>query len=117
MYGICVNFGKGVAVNHREAHDYYVKGAELGDPGCFGMAGQIHESGVGGFTRDMQEAAKWYEKGAERGDARSLYRLGKFYAAGNGRPKDLVKARKLLERAKDLRFKGAEQELAKLPPV
>jgi TPR repeat protein len=112
-YARCLDEGKGVAKDHRIANEYYVKGAELGHCLCFGLAGQVHE-GVGGFAKDMNVAAGWYERGIEKGDPRSFYRLGKILAAGNGRPKDVARAKVLLQRAKDLGFEAAAKELARL---
>ena len=100
--------GKAVALDLRQAAEWYRKAADKGD-----LAGELHlaalyRDGGKGFARDMEQAAAWYRKAAEQGDAGAQATLGLLYSLGQGLPRDYVEAYFWLDLAASV--KGPKQE-------
>lgn len=47
------------------------------------------------------EAVRWYQRASDAGYEKSSYKLGKMYLEGNDVPKDIVRAKSLLEKTED----------------
>jgi TPR repeat protein len=75
--------------------------ADGGDLSAAEMLGETHRFGMFGITRDLSMACDWHERAAlRRGDA--AHNLAMCFEMGEGRPKDLPRARLLYARAAQL---------------
>jgi TPR repeat protein len=87
-----LEFGRGVAVDRREAVRLFRKAAWLGHTGAMSNFGRCVHFGVGSSVRrDVVEARRWYTLAAEAGDARAQYALAMIYDEGWG-PEDVLAA-------------------------
>jgi len=72
----------------RRGFDFYMKGAELSEPGCMESIGLIYESGQNGRP-NIAAAVKWYKRAAEAGSKFAYCLLGHIYYYGrDGIPAD-----------------------------
>ena len=59
------------------------------------LMGELYDTtfaAMDGVAKDDAKAAEWYLRAAEQGDAHARRRLTRLYAAGNGVPRDYLKA-------------------------
>ena len=108
LVGESYSAGKGVALDMKQAAEWYRKAAEKGS-----VSGQMHlaalyRDGGKGFPRDMAQAAAWYRKAAEQGDVTAQGILGVLYSMGQGVPHCDVEAYYWLDLAAAV--KGPKQE-------
>lgn len=68
----------------------------LGDTNCYVSIGFIYDHGFPGIDRNVTVAVQYYKKSIDAGYDDARERLAKLYAAGDGVPQDLEKARDLL---------------------
>ena len=95
--GVLYAYGHGVELDYAEAAEWYRRSAENGysrgrtNYACFLRDGK-------GVERDPEKAVYWFE---QSGSSRAKRLLAQMYLEGNGIPKDIEKARELLESASE----------------
>ena len=93
--GTSYKTGKGgVAIDHQEAFQWFLKAAQAGDVASQGAVGYAYSIGRG-VTEDHAQAAKWLRLSVAGGDTGALCNLGHLYDRGFGVPQDDVEARRL----------------------
>ena len=102
------------AQDPQAALQHYRRAADLGFAEAQATLGAIYERGWQDIASDPAQAAQWYAKAAEQGHAGAELNLGNLYARGEGVPKDLAKARLLMQAAADQGFAPAQTALAQL---
>ena len=98
--------------NFDAAHEWLSKSAEAGDIDAQFQLAILYSTGGGSIAANRTEAARWWQTCADRGDGGCAEFLGLAYAIGRGVPKDLQKARALLEQAVAKGVVKAKEELA-----
>ena len=79
--------GLGVPPDDEKAELWFQRATEAGHSGAqYALAKLLYEQGR------TSEAVPWYEQAAEGGNQHAGYQLGKLYLAGEGVPKDVLKA-------------------------
>lgn len=112
-FGLCYDFGKGVAMDESEAARWFLKAAGQNHAEAQFYLGICYCHGKG-VAKDEAEAVKWYRKAAEQNDAYAQYSLGVRYRNGQGVAEDYAEAYKwfLLAAAQgDRQVKGAMAKL------
>ena len=84
--------GKDLPQDGNKALSWFTKAADQGQAGAMRELAIIYEKGVAGVSADAATSMRWYDKAANRGDALAQKILGEKYAAGQGVPKDNIKA-------------------------
>ncbi|EDY85185.1 Sel1 repeat family [Verrucomicrobiia bacterium DG1235] len=115
MYGKFNYSGKGVEIDYKEALRFLSLSANRGYSDSYFYLGYMYSEGLG-VGMDSDKGFYWYDRAVEAGDASaSTYNnLGVVYEYGNGRPKDLVKACEMYEKAAELDSKKGLFNLAVL---
>lgn len=90
--GLMYANGEGIPRDMARARYWRLKAVELGEPIDFWYFGLICENGRLGLPIDYVCAAYWHTNAAEKGYEAAQISLAWLYAAGKGRPKDLVRA-------------------------
>ncbi|CAM4005658.1 Putative beta-lactamase HcpC precursor [Vibrio aerogenes CECT 7868] len=80
--------------DYKEALNWYVKAAELGDPVAQAKTGSLYERGIG-TKADYRKAAEWFYKAAKQGSAMAQHNLANMYMDGRGVKESHEKAFKL----------------------
>lgn len=83
--------GNGVQQDRRQAFEWYLKAAELGDADAQNYVGVLYDTGRG-VPEDDRLAVDWYRKSAQQGHWWGAKNLGGMYAAGTGIAKDEAEA-------------------------
>jgi len=91
------------------AEYYYLRAAKKGYARAEAEMGFRYEQRI--FGRDYKKAMMWYQKAAAQTNARGIYGVGLMYEAGKGVKKDVIKARKLYQKAADLGWIHAQVDL------
>ncbi len=73
--------------------------------------GRMYRNGIG-VERDSARAYALIERAAVKGHAAAMFILSSMLAAGEGAPKDVARARRMLEAAAELELPEAIQQLA-----
>ncbi|SFX40504.1 tetratricopeptide repeat protein [Ruminococcus sp. XPD3002] len=76
---------------YKDAYDYFLLAAELGNPVAQSFLGDMYYYGQG-VQEDYAEAAKLYRKAAELGNAYAQYSLGWMFDTGKGVTEDCAEA-------------------------
>ena len=84
--------GKDLPQDGTKALAWFTKAADQGQAGAMRQLAIVYEKGAAGIAPDPAASMRWYDKAANRGDALAQMTLGLKYAAGQGVPKDSVKA-------------------------
>jgi TPR repeat protein len=107
----------GVAVDWAKAANYLERVGRLdaNEAVYLSWAGDMARTGGPSLAPDLPRAAALYEAAVARGVPYAMYRLGQLLAEGQGAPRDLPRARSLLERAAQQKVKGAGEALSVLP--
>jgi TPR repeat protein len=84
--------GKDLPQDGAKALAWFGKAADQGQAGAMRQLAIVYEKGAAGIAPDRTTSLRWWDKAANRGDALAQMSLGLKYAAGDGVPKDLVKA-------------------------
>jgi TPR repeat protein len=85
--GFCYEIGKGVALDHRLAAEWYAKAAVQGHAIAQSNFGVCYELGKG-VAQDYKLAVEWYAKAAVQGYAIAQSNLGVCYEGGKGVAQD-----------------------------
>jgi hypothetical protein len=93
---------------------HYKRSADLGFAEAQATLGVLYERGWQDIQPDLANAVLWYAKAAAQGHPGAELNLGNLYAQGRGVPKDLEKARQLMQAAADQGFQPAQTALAQL---
>ena len=102
MLGRLFFFGAtGVPRDTRRGYEWLLKAADEGKHApAMALVGGILRRGEEGVTaRDAAEALRWFEKGALQKDAASQNGLARMLLHGDGVPRDIYRAKHLLELA------------------
>lgn len=97
--GVMYDTGEGVPQDHRQALEWYRKAADRGDKVAMFNVAVLYDAGADGVPKDRHEAARWYGHAAERHDGRAEYNLALMLTAGDGIPRDSVRAQRLFAEA------------------
>ena len=92
--GMCYNFGRGTAIDYRQAYDWYMKASDQNHGAAQFNIGMFYKHGLG-VEQDHVKALEWYRKALENGYAKAQYEIGKCYYFGRGVPLDLKQAARL----------------------
>lgn len=96
LLGMMYEHGRGVARDHGQAAEWYLKSAEQGYASAQFALGRQY-CGDGELPANWTEAARWMLKAADQGQKPAAqYFMGLSYEVGDGVPKDLVEAYKWL---------------------
>lgn len=102
MLGRLFFFGAtGVPRDTRRGYEWLLRAAdEGGHAPAMGLVGGIVRRGEPGVVlRDASKALRWFEKGAAQKDAASQNGLARMLLNGDGVPRDIYRAKRLLELA------------------
>lgn len=91
------NIGRFFAKDPMISHELNLRAANLGHPGAMFNVGCNYMSGQCVEKKDLLIAAEWFEKSANQGFIHAALNLGKMYFEGAGVPRDLLKAKQVLE--------------------
>jgi hypothetical protein len=105
-YGICLEYGRGIAKNLAESARYYKMSADQGDAVSQRYYGICLTKEIG-VTRDLKEAARYYKMSADEGDAIGQHYYGMCLEAGIGVTKDLKEAARYYKMSADQGNEGA----------
>lgn len=94
-----------------KAWSWYKQAAQQKHAQAALMLGLLAKNGDG-VARDDAESAKWLTLASRLGNAHAMFLLYNAYQEGCGVPRDIVKARALLEESADHEYPPAIQELA-----
>lgn len=106
-------FEKGIGVEQDlfSASHYYQMAAEMGQrDACHKYANFLLE-GIGSVKMNILEAIEYYKKA---GKPASYYKLGEIYLGGSGVVRDIELAKEYYQKAADMGYKAAQQELDKI---
>ncbi len=101
------NLAKEWSENHREAANWYSKGAEQGYAAAQTRLGFCYAKGKG-VEQNHREAANWYRRAAEQGFAVAQNNLGVCYEDGQGVEQDPHEAVKWYRKASEQGFADAQ---------
>ncbi len=109
-------------LDEKQALNYYLQGAESGSGVAAHNLGKTYRDGRASLEPSAELAAKWFQRTADLGCPNGKLSLARLYIAGEvgeGRrkiqfPKDLSKARILLEQAADDNVPAAATDLGNL---
>lgn len=80
------------ATSFKTGYSYFMKGAELGDPGCMQSLAFIYQAGFNGKP-NINVAIRWFNRAAQAGLRNAYFNLGYIYYYGEGEiPQDTNKA-------------------------
>ena len=96
--GIIYENAFGVPRDYKEAHRWYLKGANLGDYYSQYNLAAMYAEGRGQETSWII-AAQWYERSANQGYAKAQIRLANIYYLGKIGPQNLEKSKQWAEKA------------------
>lgn len=108
--------GQGVPLDHRQAHEWLLKAAELDHAGAQAKLGFLYTDGKV-VNQDFNQAYDWYSKSAQQGNVDGLYNLGIFHLYGWGTEQDTTMAAQYLAAAATLGDEAAEEALQTLLPM
>lgn len=97
--------GTGVAHDANEASHWYKTAALAGSTN--GMLLYGDSLATGEPLRDVVEAERWIRQSANAGNMGAVYRLGRMYRDGEGRPRDPLEAVSLFKQAADANYTPA----------
>lgn len=103
--------GRGTRQSYEEALKWYLRSAEQKNPEAAFNIGFMHMEGMG-CQKNPQEGISWLKKASLWGDGKAEYYLGRYSFLGKGMKKDIIQARKHLERAIELGYEPALMDLA-----
>ena len=86
----------------KRAEEWYLKGAELGNPGCMLALGNLYFNGFNGSVpigQSMSTGKEWYMKAVEAGSASAMVSLGNIYYFGYMGLLDVQKGHELFSEA------------------
>lgn len=89
--GLAYADGDGVEQDYRQAMQWYLKAANLGDRDAMNNIGALYSSGHG-VAINYREALKWYRKSAALGNRTAMNNIGFAYDVGHGVAIDDVEA-------------------------
>lgn len=108
----CYRYGRGTAINMREAFEWNLKAAKAGDADAQEQAGLDYDFGEG-VSINRAEAAFWYERAAKQGRSLAQYNLGIYYLKGEGVSENTTEAAKWFQKAADQKYPAAMRLLGK----
>jgi uncharacterized protein len=79
--------GRGVALDHTVAAQWYQRAAEAGFADAQFFLGNCYLEGRG-VAKDVNKAREWYEKAAAQNNQEALFNLGNFWIFGLGERRD-----------------------------
>jgi TPR repeat protein len=94
-----------------KARKWYQKAADQGYAPAQTWLGAGHEYGFAGMPKNLVQAMGWYRKAAEQEHAYAQYRMGLFYAKGEGVPKNMQQAAYWFQRSAEKGIQWAQLEL------
>ncbi len=97
--------GTGVPHDANEAVYWYKTAAFAGSTNGMLLYGDTLVTGEP--MRDLVEAERWIRQSANAGNMGAVYRLGRMYRDGEGRPRDALEAVSLFKRAADANYTPA----------
>ena len=101
--------GLGILPDDEKAEGWFRRSAEIGDAQSQYALGRFLQR-----QGRMSEAASWYERACESGNQYAQYRLGKMCLLGDGVPKDIERAVRLLSNSANQGNQYAQYVLGKL---
>ena len=102
--------GNGVEQDYEKAFQYFSKAAELGDAQSIYAVAYMHYKGLG-TTQDYAFAARLFQQGAYQDKANSMYFYALCWRNGYGLTQNEDSSKYWLNKAANLGYKQAEQEL------
>lgn len=106
--------GKGVEQDEEQAYELFERSASGGHASSMVMVGFMHLTGRGVERNTPGLAAMWYRAAADTGHPDGTLRLGLLHESGRGVDLDLMVARDLVERARELGHDDAERHLERI---
>lgn len=106
--------GLGTDINFDIAAKYLKEPANSGYVSAQYMLGMIYLSGSTQIKKNPRKAFEWIKKAAEDFHADAMYQAGSMYYQGLGTEKDLGKARKFLELAREQEIDEAANLIARI---
>ena len=97
--------GTGLSRDATQALAWYEKAALAGNTNGMLLYGDALASGQP--IRDVVEAERWIRKSAEAGNVAAVYRLGRMYRDGEGRPRDPLEALNRFKEAAEANYTPA----------
>ncbi|WP_455375022.1 SEL1-like repeat protein [Kaarinaea lacus] len=104
--------GLGTDINYDIAAKWLIEPANSGYVAAQYMMGIIYLDGTKKLIKNERRAFEWFSKAAEGFHADALFQVGKMHYHGIGTNKDLEKAKKFLELAKEQNIAAADELLA-----
>lgn len=111
--GLQYFYGEGVEKDYKRAFDYFMKGADAGDPDSINMLAICYFWGYG-VEIDQEKSAFYNEKAAKLGVASSMFDTGLNYERGYGVGQNIDKALYWLNKAAEENHMQAFAELGDL---
>ena len=103
------------SLQYEKAVELYSQAIQSSSVDAMVKMGMNYEYGYGSvLDKDFKQAVSLYAKAAKLGSVEGCYRLAMCLRRGQGVPKDIAKARELLQRAADNGHKKAAIELRRL---
>jgi hypothetical protein len=112
--GLACKNGRGdMAVDFKQAAQWFQKSAEQGNPYAERNLALMYAEGKG-IKQDPGEVVKWMRKAADQNFASAQSYLGMLYVQGNGVTQDVVLGAGFLKRAAEGGYAEAQDNLGKL---